>query len=186
MTLDLQSPAGAALIVRAALGDDVAIDKLLRTIQQPLYDHIDFIVRDADVASDVLQDVLMSICRSLIQLHDPLLFRAWAFRIATRAAVRAQRRANRAQVTSLDEIAESTPVATDDDLFDSELIAALPALVNELPAGCGIVVRLRYLEQLSVVEVAEALDLPLGTVKSRASYGVELLRRRVTSSVRVR
>lgn len=182
--MDLQSPAGAALIVRAALGDSGATDRLLRSIQQPLYDHICFVVRDADLASDVLQDVLLSICRSLIQLNDPSLFRAWAFRIATRAAVRGQRRASRADHVSLDEIAGSTAVVADDELFEPELIAALPSLVRELPSGCGIVIRLRYLEQLSVVEVAEALDLPVGTVKSRASYGIDLLRRRVVPELR--
>jgi RNA polymerase sigma-70 factor (ECF subfamily) len=184
VSLDLQSPAGAALIVRAALGDDVAIDRLLRAVQQPLYDHVAFIVRDADTASDVLQDVLLAICRSLIQLNDPSLFRAWAFRIATRAAVRAARRANRVEHVSIDEIAESTAEVADDELFEPELIAALPALVNELPAACGIVVRLRYLDQLSVLEVAEALDLPAGTVKSRASYGVGLLRQRLRPTLR--
>jgi RNA polymerase sigma-70 factor (ECF subfamily) len=40
-------------------------------------------------------------------------------------------------------------------------------------------VRLRYLEELTLAEVAEALDVPIGTVKSRIAYGIELLRRRV-------
>ena len=184
MSLDLKSPAGTALIVRAALGDRVATDKLLRAIQQPLFDHVCFIVHDTDAASDVLQNVLLAICRSLIQLNDPSLFRAWAYRIATRTAVRALRRASQRERVSIDEIAGTTAIATNDELYEPELIAALPTLVHELPAGCGIVVRLRYLEQLSVMEVAEALDLPVGTVKSRAAYGIELLRRRVVPTLR--
>ena len=79
---------------------------------------------------------------------------------------------------SLLELSETASQA-DAPMFDAELVAALPALVFELPRVCGIVVRLRYLEQLSLAEVAEVLDVPVGTVKSRAAYGVALLRRRL-------
>jgi RNA polymerase sigma-70 factor (ECF subfamily) len=126
----------------------------------------------------VLQDVLLAICRGLGRLSDPRLFRAWSFRIATRAALRATRRERSRETVTLDSVPE-LPGATVEPTFDAELVAALPAHVAELPTACGIVVRLRYLEELTSSEVAEALDLPLGTVKSRAAYGVALLRRRL-------
>lgn len=179
MQFDSRSSANAALIVRAALGDRASLDRLLRVIQQPLFDHIAFIVGDADVASDVLQTVLIAICRSLIRLRDPGLFRAWVFRIATREAVRAQRRASRSRAMRLDVVPDIPNQDADEPTFDSELQGALANLVAELPRACGVVVRLRYLEQLSVLEVAEALDIPVGTVKSRAAYGIALLRRRL-------
>ena len=179
MTFDPRDPANAALVVRAAFGDMDSIDRLLRSIQQPLYDHITFITGDRDTASDVLQDVLLTICRSLIALQDPTLFRAWVFRIATRAAIRAERRHARGAGTTLDHTPEPAVESVDEPAFDPELIAAIPGLVAHLPPACGIVVRLRYLEELSVAEVAEALNVPAGTVKSRASYGVALLRQRL-------
>ena len=180
MHFDARRPANAALVVRAALGDAGSLDRLLRLFQQPLFDHIAFILGDADAASDVLQDVLITICRSLIGLHDPGLFRAWVFRIATRAAIRAQRHSRNTRVIRLDAAPDIPIDMSDEPAFDTEVLAALPALVAELPPACGVVVRLRYLEQLSLLEVAEALDIPVGTVKSRAAYGVELLRRRLT------
>jgi RNA polymerase sigma factor (sigma-70 family) len=179
MTFDPRDRANVTLVVRAALGDAASLDRLLRAIQQPLYDHVAFITRDRDVASDVLQDVLVIVCRSLIRLHDPTLFRAWAFRIATREAIRAVRRTSRRDIT-LDDAAEIAQEPVGEPVFDAELVAALPALVGELPPACGVVVRLRYLEELSVAEVAEALNVPAGTVKSRAAYGVVLLRRRLS------
>jgi DNA-directed RNA polymerase specialized sigma24 family protein len=75
--LDPRHTASAALVVRAALGDPASVDRLLREIQQPLYDHIAFITSDRDAANDVLQDVLLTVCRSLIGLQDPLRFRPW-------------------------------------------------------------------------------------------------------------
>lgn len=178
MHFDPRQPASAAIVVRAALGDRASLDHLLRAIQTPLYEHIAFILADRDAASDVLQDVLLTVCRSLIGLTDPTLVRAWVFRIATRAALRASRRA-RAQTVALDDIPELASQTDGDPPFDAELIDALPALVSGLPPACGIVVRLRYLEELTLAEVAEALDVPVGTVKSRAAYGVALLRRRL-------
>ena len=179
MHFDPRQPASAALVVRAALGDRASLDHLLRAIQTPLYEHIAFILDDRDAASDVLQDVLLTVCRSLIGLTDPTLVRAWVFRIATRAALRASRRARARQRVALDDLPELATQTDDDPPFDVALIDALPALVSELPPACGIVVRLRYLEELTLAEVAEALDVPVGTVKSRAAYGVALLRRRL-------
>ena len=178
MHFDPRQPASAALVVRAALGDRASLDHLLRAIQTPLYEHIAFILADRDAASDVLQEVLITVCRSLIGLADPTLVRAWVFRIATRAALRASRRTRARQTVALDDLPELA-THTDDPPFDAELIDALPALVSELPPACGIVVRLRYLEELTLTEVAEVLDVPVGTVKSRAAYGVALLRRRL-------
>ena len=179
MGFDRRDPANVALVVRAALGDTASLDRLLRAIQQPLYDHIQFITGDRDSASDVLQDVLLTVCRALITLHDPTLFRAWAYRIATRAAVRARQRGARWAERSFDRLPDIPNESVDEPLFDNALVRALPRLVSELPPACGVVVRLRYLEELSVSEVAEALDIPTGTVKSRAAYGVALLRQRL-------
>lgn len=179
MGFDPRDPANAALVVRAAFGDTRSLDRLLRAIQEPLYDHIAFITGDRDVASDVLQDVLLTVCRSLITLHDPTLFRAWVFRVATRAALRVQQRRTRDDVKSLESLAELPAEVNEEPAFDPELIAAIPARVGELPPACGLVVRLRYLEELSVAEVAEVLNVPSGTVKSRAAYGIGLLRQRL-------
>lgn len=181
MAMDPRHPADASTVVRAGLGDPVALDRLLRAIQQPLYDHIAFVIRDPDAALDVLQDVLVKICRSLIHLHDPRLLRAWAFRIATRAAVRALQRSRRSAAVALDAVSELPASEAGEPAFEPELVTALPALVAELPPACGLAVRLRYLEQLSLAEVAEALDVPVGTVKSRVAYGVELLRQRLSA-----
>ena len=167
----------AALVARAQLGDVEALDRLLRMVQDPVYDHVAYIMRDADAAKDVLQTVLLTVCRTLIQLQDPLLLRAWVFRIATRAAVRELRRSQRGDVMMVEPKPE-LGIDEGEPLVDDDLAASLRSLVEELPPACGMAVRLRYLEELSLAEVAEALDVPIGTVKSRIAYGIELLRRR--------
>lgn len=169
--------ATAPLVVRAQLGDVTALDRLLRIIQDAVYEHIAFVMRDEDAAKDVLQTVLLTICRTIIQLQDPRLLRAWVFRIATRAAVRELRRSRRRDAAALEEVPELRDDARE-PFVEGELAASIRNLVDELPPSCGTAVRLRYLEELSLAEIAEALDVPVGTVKSRLAYGIELLRRR--------
>jgi RNA polymerase sigma-70 factor (ECF subfamily) len=67
--------------------------------------------------------------------------------------------------------------------FDPELLASLPRLLADLPSASGAAVRLRYLEDLSLLEVAEALEIPLGTAKSRVNYGLTVLRERLHSDL---
>jgi DNA-directed RNA polymerase specialized sigma24 family protein len=69
--------------------------------------------------------------------------RTSVFRIATRAALPASRRARARQTVALDDLPELATQTNDDPPFDVALIDALPALVSELPPACGIVVRLR-------------------------------------------
>jgi len=59
---------------------------------------------------------------------------------------------------------------------DPELIRQSTEAIDRVPAAAQIVVRLHYLEGLTLAEIAEALQLPIGTVKSRLAYGLQCLR----------
>jgi RNA polymerase sigma-70 factor (ECF subfamily) len=61
--------------------------------------------------------------------------------------------------------------------FPRELIESLPQLVGNLSPASRTVVVLFYLHELSLVETAAVLDIPVGTAKSRLAYGLESLRR---------
>jgi RNA polymerase sigma-70 factor (ECF subfamily) len=167
----------AVLVARAQLGDIEALDAVLRSIQDSVHAHIAYMLRDGDASNDVLQDVLFTVSRRIGQLEHPRLLRAWVFRIASRSAMRLLRRSRRGDPVTLDDIPDIA--AEDEGGFEDPDLESLAALIGELPTACGMAVRLRYLEQLSLSEVAEALDVPLGTVKSRLSYGIGLLRRRL-------
>ena len=88
----LRSP---VLIGRAQHGDLHALDQLLRALQEPLFRHVNAIVADPHTAEDVLQETLLTVCRKLRTVREPRWFRAWAYRIATRLAVRRARREHR-------------------------------------------------------------------------------------------
>lgn len=167
-----------SLAARAQLGDRGALEQLLRQLQPPLAEHIRTIVRDDDLAADVLQDVLIIIARRLGTVRQTGWVRAWAYRIATREAYRAARRSRRGQAVPLDELHELPDVAADDSRIpDEELLAELHAKLAELPPAAQLVLRMHYLQALTHQEIAEALEIPIGTVKSRLAYGLACLRR---------
>ena len=84
----------ATWVLRAQCGDRDALELVLRAVQPPLRRYISGLV-GADDADDILQDVLLIVSRKLYWLEQPDLCRAWAFRIASRAAFRHMKKARR-------------------------------------------------------------------------------------------
>ena len=175
------APLDPRVVVRAQLGDLRALDELLAALQEPLYLHALGIVQDGDVAADVLQDSLLIVARRLATVRDPRWCRAWAYRITTREATRANRRRSR---HSWVDIATVEHVATgpEEPRFEPELVARLHELLPDVPPASGGVLRLHYVDGLTLVEIAEALELSLGTVKSRLAYGLAWLRKALPRS----
>lgn len=71
----------------------------------------------------------------------------------------------------------SLAVDEPDRAFDPELLAQIQSCVDKLSPASQIVLRMHYLDGLTHVEIAEALEVPEGTVKSRLAYGLATLRK---------
>ena len=173
---DVPGPDLPQLAARAQLGDCLALETLLRRLADPLRAHIAFLTRDTDRAEDLLQDVLLRIAGKLSDLREHRWVRAWAYRIATREALRQVARERRVALISL-EAAEGIPA--DEPLEDPLLRGQLLSAVAALPEASQLVIRLHYLDGLTQPEVAEVLGIPIGTVKSRIAYGLGRLRERL-------
>jgi RNA polymerase sigma-70 factor (ECF subfamily) len=135
-------------------------------------------VNDRNLAEDVLQEVFIRIYRKLRWLREPQAFRAWSYQIATREAFRYLKRERSWTDQVRDEgVLNVMPVA--EPVYSPDLVQQLPELVGELSPASRAVIVLYYLYELSLVETAAVLDIPVGTVKSRLAYGLESLRRRL-------
>jgi|SRR5205085_7675443 len=157
------------LVLRAQSGDRAAFDELLRDVERPLHRYIAGIVPNH--AEDVLQDVFITIVRKIAWLNDPSLFRAWAYRIASRSAFRALKRQRGRGEEPIGEIAAHFE---EPDPWQRE---RLLANVARLSPASRAVVTLHYLDELPLADVAAILDISLGTVKSRLAYGLTQLRK---------
>ncbi len=171
------------LVGRAQSGHTESLDALLRSVQFALYRHIESLTNDADLAEDVLQSTFWTIARKLGQLRDPRLFKAWAYRIATRLAVRAAKK-ERVWHREREELSQSLPSEVAPESESDVDAAEIEKLLKGVSEASAVAIRMRYVDELSYLEIAEALDIPLGTVKSRIAYGIRVLRNRGQESAR--
>ena len=93
----------AWLVLRAQSGDREAVEMLLETLQRPLHRYVLRLIGNRPSADDVLQETLMRIYRKLRWLDDPTVFRPWAYRIASREALRFLARQQRWQARHVDD-----------------------------------------------------------------------------------
>jgi len=164
-------------VLLAQSGDKDAFNKLLEAVQAPLYRYIYRMVGERELAEDILQEVFITIYRKIGWLNEPKLFRAWAYRIASREAFKHLKKERRwSEQIRDDEILEAIPFQPLDSIYETELIEKLPALVLKLSPASRAVLVLHYLHDLPLAEIAEILGIALGTVKSRLAYGLENLR----------
>ncbi len=161
------------LVMRCQDGDAEAMDMLVRRWQDRLWRHALRLTGRPDGAWDVVQESWLGIMRGLGRLADPACFRPWAYRIVTHKATDWVRRRQRGRtIRDLADPVPAAPAGADADAA-SDLRTALAAL----PADQRALLGLRYLEELSVVEIAEILEIPAGTVKSRLYEARATLRR---------
>jgi RNA polymerase sigma-70 factor (ECF subfamily) len=171
-----------ALVERARRGDHEAFASLVRVAFARLDTAARLILRDAELARDALQEAMMRAWRDLPGLRDPDRFDAWLHRLTVNACLDAARHRRRrvieVELTPMMDIAVadgSRPRAERD-----ELDAALRGLEPELRA----IVVLHYYLELTLPETAQALGLPVGTVKSRLHRALAALRLTVSSEDR--
>jgi len=124
-----------------------------------------------------LQETLWKIARKLPSLRDPRWARAWSYRIATREAVHRTHTEKRWSEAMRGDDLNFLAVEEPDEPFDADLVARLPSRLDKLSPASQIVLRMHYLEGLTHVEIAEALEVAEGTVKSRLAYGLAALRK---------
>ena len=165
------------LVVSARLGDRKAFAALAIRWHKKLLVHAWRLLRDEEAARDAAQEGWAEIARGMRRLRDEDAFPAWAYRIVSRRCARHLRRLQRTRALEARMAAEpaepwrdpaETASARDLDRVRTELRA--------LPPDQQAAVALFYLEEMSVAEVAVALDVPAGTVKTRLMHARRKLR----------
>ncbi len=165
-----------ALVAQAQAGERAALDELLRRH----YDRIYAICRriagnDAD-AADATQEALLAIVRGLAKFDNRAAFSTWSYRVATNACLDELRRRKRRPTPALvDEHDGWADQNTDDHApaFDEQLVVRdeVQAALNQLPEEFRAPVVLRDCAGFDYAEIAETLEIPPGTVRSRIARG---------------
>lgn len=170
------------LVERARRGDREAFTVLAAGAVDRMYATARLILRDADLAEDATQEALVHAWRDLPTLRDVERFDAWLHRLLVRKCtdMGRHRRRWRAQITVLTREPSAPDGST--NLADREQIErGLRRLTDDQRA----ILVLTFYVGLSPTETAAALEIPVGTAKSRLHYAIDALRAAVAADERV-
>ena len=162
------------LVLLAQQGDVAAFEELLRRLHGPLRRYVNRMVGASD-ADDVMQDSAIRLYRNIRYLREPVVFRAWAFRIATRIAMTYLKRGKRwRQLENDPDLIRAVAVgpSSEPEQFDGDYLE----WIDRVSPASRAALLLHYEQHLSLEETAAILDVPVGTVKSRLSYGLASIR----------
>ena len=176
------------LVARATDGDQDAFGQLVARWERPIYALAYRTLRREEEARDVVQDAFLRAYRGLKGFKGEAKFSSWLYRITRnlcRDWMRKERRAPVAQVpegTDPLDLADqqAAPTESVEDLVARrEMSAAVQLAMAELPEEQRVAIMLKEYQGLTFQEIAEMLDCPLSTVKTRLYQGLTVLRRRL-------
>jgi RNA polymerase sigma-70 factor (ECF subfamily) len=168
------------LVERCRQGDEGAFQELVDRYKDLVFGLIARTVPDRSRAEDLAQDVFLRIHRGLPYFRGEARLSTWIYRIIANVCQQAHGRAmGTSSVVSLDDErgAAAVPSASDRQFRDLELRDRLEKAIARLPANYRLLIAAHYLKGVQYEELAEALELPLGTVKTQLYRAKQQLRR---------
>jgi RNA polymerase sigma-70 factor, ECF subfamily len=165
------------LVSRVQQGDKSAYDILVIRYQHKIIQLVNRYVKDYSEAQDVAQEAFIKAYRALGSFRGDSAFYTWLYRIAINTAknylVSRSRRNSDYQIDVQDaEAIENAPQlqgldTPERELLSEEIIKTIHSAIEHLPEEMRVAIMLREFEGMSYEEIAEAMDCPVGTVRSR-------------------
>ncbi len=173
---------GAEILEACRRGDRDAFRALYETYKDRVYSiALYFFHGDRHAASDVTQQVFMKLITAIAQFRGDSGFSTWLYRLAVNACIDGQRRSKSAGIPTdparLDALPDSG--SHEQRFAEAKTRASIQAAVSSLPATYRLAILLRYFDDLSYQEMADALNCSIGTVASRLNRGHRLLAARL-------
>ena len=172
------------LVLKCQDGDVDALTQLVSRWQSSLHRHAWYLTQDSEATRDIVQDAWLDIVRTIRRLKDPASFRGWAFRIVSNKAADWIRRKERQRAVRKEvafEKQNERDVAPGDE-GGSNSQSLVRQCIQSLPSNCRQILSMKYTDRMSTREIAEALDIPIGTVKSRLHYARRQLKKEIQRS----
>ena len=175
-----------ALIARARQGDERAYGALLEKYERAVFSICLRMVRNRDLAADLAQESFIKVFSMLERYNPAYAFSSWLFKITSNLCI-AHLRRRRVETYAMDDPIdgekgeiqrqyESPDPNPHEQLVTSEKMKRLNDAIEQLPEHYRIMLILRHQENLSYEEIAQSLEIPLGTVKARIHRAREMLR----------
>ena len=198
--IGVRSQEEAAIVAELKAGSEAAYAWLIGEFQQPVYGLVYRVVNDPADAADTTQDVFLKVFRGIRHFHGESSLKTWIYRIALHEAANRRRWwfRHKAKETSIEPEIESNGVAENaiqialidhaaspfDCVAHHEVQRRVEEELRKVAEPYRTTLILRDLEEMSYEEIAEVLEVSLGTVKSRLTRGRDALRQRLAPYVR--
>jgi RNA polymerase sigma-70 factor (ECF subfamily) len=182
----------AVLVERTVAGDQKAFELLVIKYQRRIQRLIGRMVRDVDLVEDIAQETFIRAYRALAQFRGEAQFYTWLYRIAVNTAKKALMDLKRNPTISensfkSDDDDETSPLENeltssetpDAVLASKEIAQIINAALEALPEELRQAITLREIEGLSYEEISEAMNCPIGTVRSRIFRAREAISQKV-------
>jgi RNA polymerase sigma-70 factor (ECF subfamily) len=165
------SPTDDELVAAAQAGDRAALDALLRRHFDLIHAVCSRIAGNPTDGADATQEALLAIVRGLPRFDRRAAARTWMYRVATNACLDELRRRRRRPSPGLDDTVVDRPdpsPALDTSVTDR---LTLDEAIARLPEDFRVAVVLRDVQGMDYAQIAEVLEIPIGTVRSRIARG---------------
>jgi RNA polymerase sigma-70 factor, ECF subfamily len=171
-------PDDQLLVERFQNGDKDAFEELIRKHQARAYQYAFRLTRDADVAADVVAEAFVRVFKAIDTFKGNSAFTTWLYRIVTNCFLDIRKKAKSRPATSLEAAlqtedgelerqVEDTSRSPHEEAEWSERERRMQDAVAKLPEYQRAMIMMYHVEMMSYEEIADTLDLPIGTVKSR-------------------
>ncbi|NBC03898.1 MAG: sigma-70 family RNA polymerase sigma factor [Bacteroidetes bacterium] len=173
------------LVERAIQGDQYAYKEIMDKYQKPLYFHVLKMVRNHEQVEDLVQEAFMKAFKNLDTYNTHYAFSTWLYRITTNHTIDYLRK-KKLKTTSMNEPVKTRDgeieiqisdeqAKTDRKIIREQRKRIIHEAIENLPEKYRVVIEMRHLQELSYQEIANQLDLPLGTVKAHIFRAREML-----------
>jgi len=165
------------LLARIARGDKDAVTALYRRLERPLFAFLVKTLRDREAAADVLNETMLDVWRQAGRFEGKSSVATWIYSIAHHKAVSWLRKRREVELDeeAVAAIPDDTPGA-DKVIATRDMSQIIARLMEKLSVDHRIVLQLAYFQEFSVGQIAEILDCPENTVKTRMFYARQRLR----------
>ncbi|SMO89288.1 RNA polymerase sigma factor [Gracilimonas mengyeensis] len=172
-------------VAEALSGNEASYKKLVDKYQKPLYFHIRKMIKEVELVEDLVQEVFMKAFHNLSTYSNEYAFSTWLYRIATNHTIDYLRKKklktlsiNDPYKTKDGEMEIQLPdetYSTDEPVMKKQRKQIVQDAIQNLPEKYKAVIEMRHMEEKTYQEIADILDLPLGTVKAHIFRARELL-----------
>lgn len=172
----------ARLVDRTLAGDMRAFEELMQCYQRPVFDVAFRMLQDRETSSDITQSTFLAAFEKLGTYDSDYKFFSWIYRIAINQTLDYTRRNRVAETSAHLTVVEEQTEGPDSELADKRTSVLVRKLLDDLQEDHQTVLVLRHYSELSYEEIAEVLEIPIKTVKSRLYSARQVLKSRLQES----